>query len=168
MPGRSGRGRGKRPRRPQGTKEEAMRRMLVLGLVGMLCVQRLWAEEGDPVRVVPVGEIGAAVGVDLGRGSRVPAFIRNHWGKLLTGILTVVTVDRVAQHNDWLWYDRGDDAADTARSGAADAATPSGNGNVTVRVTASDSANVRIAIYTDDTRTRTDHSENVSNYQEPQ
>jgi len=140
-----------------------MKTSMVVLLVVMLSGVNAFAAEGEAVQVTPLGDRGAAVGVDVGQLNRVPAFIRNHWGKLLTGILTVVTVDRVAQHNDWLWYDRGDDAADTARSGAADAARPSGNGNVTVIVN-NNKGSVRIAVGTSEETTQTDHAENVSNH----
>jgi len=52
------------------------------------------------------------VGVDLlavREDGGVVRHLKANWGKYLVGIVTAVAVDRVAAHNDELWYRRDDD-----------------------------------------------------------
>ena len=52
------------------------------------------------------------VGVDLlavREDGGIAKHFKANWGKYLTGLLTAVAVDRVAAHNDELWYRRDDD-----------------------------------------------------------
>jgi hypothetical protein len=59
----------------------------------------------DPVKVESING-ATTVGVDvLSKPSATWRFVKNNWGKLALGAGTIIAVDRVADNNDWLWYE---------------------------------------------------------------
>jgi hypothetical protein len=68
---------------------------LMLLLAATLCSRSAQAADGDPVQVVPVGDQGAAVAVDVSQPAAAAGFFKNNWGKLLVGVgAAVYAADR--------------------------------------------------------------------------
>jgi hypothetical protein len=72
--------------------------MAAVLVAGVACGQ-------DPVKVENSnGATTIAVDV-LSKPSATWKFFKNNWGKLALGAGTIIAVDRVADNNDWLWYE---------------------------------------------------------------
>jgi len=90
-------------------------KVLIMGVVLVAGV----AFGQDPVKVENNnGATTIAVDV-LSKPAATWKFLKNNWGKLAIGAGTIIAVDRVADNNDWLWYEGNRKAKAAAKEPAA-------------------------------------------------
>ena len=128
----------------------------LIGFLAFLLLAPVLVFAQDPVKAESANG-ATTVGIDvLSPWRSTKSFVAQNWGKILLGVGGAIAVDRVADHNDWLWYEgrtskpgKATEPIDAPKPDTGSVSQSAGGNASQTTITATDNSTVNITIVGD-------------------